>query len=491
MLNDINIVIKTNGPLLIKLKLNEKINCAIIDGFVRNGRYSGEIERCQLVEIHDIFISINNINLENQTLPQILFIIKNELSKKSNENYLTFRKGNNNINENKSDFLNDIKLINLNYIDESLLREKWNSDNISNTYRNNQNRCITWKILLRYLPLDCSIWEKILIEKRNEYTVFIKKFNLEEKKVDNIVNNDINYNNDRNHPLSNVNLHNKDDMNLLEEINKDIHRTYKDIQFFNENNNNSNIYNHQIKMSRILFIYAKMNPKIRYVQGFNEICAILYYVFANDVDNNCNIYAEEDAYYCFTLLINEISDLYISEKDGTIDGMNGNIEYVDNLLKRYDINLFNILKSMNLYTSYYAIRWISCIFCREFDLLDSIRIWDSYLADNNRKEFISFFATTMIMEKKDFLEHGNFASNLTLLQNYPPTNINILLNKSSSLRRLYYSRSVINSQKIEATVDEETIWKSLYNNIILPISDDINRKLVSSAEVVMAMIEKE
>jgi hypothetical protein len=495
--NDINIVIKRNGPLLIKLKLNKKINCAIIDDFKRNGKNSGDLERCGLIDINDIFISINNINLENKPLSQILYIIKSELSTKSNQINLIFRKGDNNKNENNNDFLNDIKLINLIDIDEGLLREKWNSNILSKKYRNNQNRGIVWKILLRYLPLDSSIWGNYLNEKRNEYKEFINKFYLEEKKVDNIFNND-NDNNEINQPLYNVKLHDKDDINLLEEVNKDIHRTYKDIQFFNENCNDSSIDNHQIKMSRILFIFAKMNPKIKYVQGFNEICATLYYVFANDVYNNWNKYAEEDTYYCFTLLINEIRDLYISEKDGTIDGMIGNLEYVDKLLKRYDVNLFNMLQSMKLFTSYFAIRWISCIFCREFDLLDSIRIWDSYLADNNRKEFISFFATTMIMEKKDFLEHGNFASNLTLLQNYPPININILLNKSASLRRLYYPRTVVdNSINEEPKVqheDEETIWKSIgdiYNAVVVPISEDVNRKLVSTAEVVMALIEKE
>lgn len=31
-------------------------------------------------------------------------------------------------------------------------------------------------------------------------------------------------------------------------------------------------------MSRILFIYAKLNPKILYVQGMNEILAPIFYL---------------------------------------------------------------------------------------------------------------------------------------------------------------------------------------------------------------------
>lgn len=33
-------------------------------------------------------------------------------------------------------------------------------------------------------------------------------------------------------------------------------------------------------MCRVLFIYAKLNPGIKYVQGMNELLAPLYYVFA-------------------------------------------------------------------------------------------------------------------------------------------------------------------------------------------------------------------
>jgi len=40
----------------------------------------------------------------------------------------------------------------------------------------------------------------------------------------------------------------------------------------------------QEALKRILFIFAKLNPGIRYVQGMNEVLAPLYYVFKTDVD---------------------------------------------------------------------------------------------------------------------------------------------------------------------------------------------------------------
>lgn len=53
-----------------------------------------------------------------------------------------------------------------------------------------------------------------------------------------------------------------------------------DDPYLNELMNNENIEKHADVMSRILFIYAKLNPGVRYVQGMNEILAPIYYCFA-------------------------------------------------------------------------------------------------------------------------------------------------------------------------------------------------------------------
>ena len=39
------------------------------------------------------------------------------------------------------------------------------------------------------------------------------------------------------------------------------------------------IDSHFDAIARVLFIYAKLNPGIRYVQGMNEVLAVMYYCF--------------------------------------------------------------------------------------------------------------------------------------------------------------------------------------------------------------------
>ena len=57
----------------------------------------------------------------------------------------------------------------------------------------------------------------------------------------------------------------------------------------------------QEALKRILFIFAKLNPGIRYVQGMNEVLAPLYYVFKTDVDE-ANVVSER---YLSGLIIHE------------------------------------------------------------------------------------------------------------------------------------------------------------------------------------------
>jgi hypothetical protein len=68
------------------------------------------------------------------------------------------------------------------------------------------------------------------------------------------------------------------------------------------------IETHSDVLARILFIYAKLNPGIKYVQGMNEVLAVLYYCFYSFGDEHIisNTYLESDLFFCFNNLMIEI-----------------------------------------------------------------------------------------------------------------------------------------------------------------------------------------
>ena len=64
---------------------------------------------------------------------------------------------------------------------------------------------------------------------------------------------------------------------------------------------------------RALFIFAKLNTGVRYVQGMNEVYAPLYYVFKADHDATWAAHAEGDAFSCYVELLSEFRDNFCKQ----------------------------------------------------------------------------------------------------------------------------------------------------------------------------------
>lgn len=65
-------------------------------------------------------------------------------------------------------------------------------------------------------------------------------------------------------------------------------------------------------------------------------------------------------------------------------GIQGRIAELSALLHRHDPELHQYLQAQQLEPSYYALRWITTLLSREFNLPDTIRVWDSLFSDTNR-----------------------------------------------------------------------------------------------------------
>jgi hypothetical protein len=123
---------------------------------------------------------------------------------------------------------------------------------------------------------------------------------------------------------------------LWEEIEKDVKRTRVEMAFFmmavdperstpedierlerqqhtkksdlNREDVANYIESHSDALARVLFIYGQLNKGLRYVQGMNEILAVLYYCFwkfGNEAAISTE-YLESDLYFCFSNLMSEI-----------------------------------------------------------------------------------------------------------------------------------------------------------------------------------------
>ena len=85
-------------------------------------------------------------------------------------------------------------------------------------------------------------------------------------------------------------------------------------------------------MSRILFMYARLNPAVQYVQGMNEVLATLYYCFCN-TSNKFSEYFESDLFFCFTKVMSDFMDGFLRSMDSSDTGINGRIRKFGSLFK--------------------------------------------------------------------------------------------------------------------------------------------------------------
>ncbi|XP_064395338.1 TBC1 domain family member 13-like [Halichondria panicea] len=344
-------------------------------------------------------------------------------------------------------------------------------------------RATCWKLLLGYLPPTPGDWEKALAEQRLFYVqlmseVLVKPHAGED--ATDVVDHPLNPN-----PESSWNRYFKDN-EIIIQIDHDTRRLYPDMSFFQlatpypqaqfntsaltdalkQRIDKRSLPSQQVATSRlgiknmsstakkrfdpysplkegdeahwevverILFLYAKTNKGIAYVQGMNEIIGPIYYVFAQHPDSKWREHAEADTFFCFTTLMTEIGALFTKKLDASRAGIGGAMGNLMKLIQREDPPLHAHLTGVGMDPTYFSFRWITLMLSQEFLLPEVIRIWDSLFADEKRFNFLIYVCGAMILLIRTDLLKSDFSACMKLLQNYPPMDTHKLLLTAQTL----------------------------------------------------------
>lgn len=279
-----------------------------------------------------------------------------------------------------------------------------------------------WKIMLHYLPTNKELWDASLVKSRKLYQDWVKELVIDPHAASQ----------QADHPLSlekdsKWNAFFKDN-EILAEIDKDVKRTFPHLHFFNQISPTGEevASPHYHVLKQILFIYAKLNPGIRYVQGMNELLGPIYYTFATDSDTAFRDNAEADAFFCFTHLMSEVMDNFCKSLDKSEMGIVGNMRRLNLLFKEQDHELWLDLEDKKMNPQFYSFRWLTLLLSQEFELPEVLRLWDSLFADPERFNFFYCFCCAMLICVREKLLDGSFADNLKLLQSYPPIDFQVI-----------------------------------------------------------------
>jgi hypothetical protein len=298
-----------------------------------------------------------------------------------------------------------------------------------------------WRLLLNYLPPDRSLWDKELATKRELYWTWQRELPVDPHDKPATELPETNVIEAVDHPL-NTSLTSQwnqffIDATTRQEIEKDVHRTFPHLNFFQqgqpeEDDNGKILINpHYRSLRSILFIWAKLNKGIAYVQGMNEILGPIYYVFATDPNENERQHAEPDAFFCFTNLMSEIRDNFCPLIDKY--GIKLKMSILNDLLKEKDFELWENLETKQLNPQFYSFRWITLLLSQEFELPEVIRLWDTIFGDPKRFDHLLYICLSMLISLRTELMETDFAENVKMLLSYPNPNISELLEKANEI----------------------------------------------------------
>ncbi|XP_032906799.1 TBC1 domain family member 5 isoform X1 [Amblyraja radiata] len=336
---------------------------------------------------------------------------------------------------------------------------------INGQLRSSRFRSVCWKLFLEALPEDKKQWLNKVAELRSHYEQ-IKEIHITNPRKaagqqDLIVNN----------PLSQDegSLWNKffQDKELRAMIQQDVTRTFPEMQYFQQES-----VRHIL--TDILFCYARENEQLLYKQGMHELLAPL--VFVLHCDHQAFLHASEtanpseemkallnpeflehDAYAMFSQLMDTAEPWFSSFEREIRKGKEEMVTAVpfarpqdlgpslaivskvnriqDQLLKKYDAELYMHLNRLEIAPQIYGIRWVRLLFGREFPLQDLLVIWDTLFADSVTLDLVDYIFLAMVLYIRDVLIASNYQTCLGLLLHYPSIeDVHSFIQKSLFLR---------------------------------------------------------
>lgn len=188
-------------------------------------------------------------------------------------------------------------------------------------------------------------------------------------------------------------------------------------------------------IKQILLKFARTNSAIGYVQGMIQLVIPFYYVLSNSDSLQDRKYAEEDSFYLFHHLMNEINYFYSNSFDETPIGINGKIQNIYLIISTKDPELYEIMKKKGLLQTSFPLKWIIQLLTPIFSIENVLYIWDKIFSDAYRFEILEYLCATLIIFKKSEISEYDFGHCMECLQNIKYADSEKLFFVADQLRR--------------------------------------------------------
>jgi hypothetical protein len=283
-------------------------------------------------------------------------------------------------------------------------------------------RPLAWPLLLGYLPLPTRLRSSTLERKRGEYQSLV----------------DLTF------------AKGKDglDQQIWHQIEIDVPRTRPGVQLWMQAST-------QRCLERILYVWAIRHPASGYVQGINDLVTPFFEVFLSayvDADPeeidpsvlppHVLTAVEADSFWCLSRLLDGIQDNYITAQPG----IQRSVKRMAELVARIDAPLSEHLAAQGVEFMQFAFRWMNCLLMREISVKNTVRMWDTYLAEGPDafSQFHLYVCSAFLVRWSDKLREMDFQGIIMFLQSLPTQDwtdheIEMLLSQAFVLNSIWHN----------------------------------------------------
>ncbi|ROV96310.1 hypothetical protein VMCG_07685 [Cytospora schulzeri] len=280
-------------------------------------------------------------------------------------------------------------------------------------------RAMTWQLLLSYLPTSSERRVATLERKRKEYLDGVKQ--AFDKGAGSTA--------------------------VWHQISIDVPRTNPHIELYGYEAT-------QRSLERILYVWAVRHPASGYVQGINDLVTPFWQTFLGvyitdpDIERGMDPgqlpravldAVEADTFWCLTKLLDGIQDHYIVAQPG----IQRQVRALQDLTARIDAGLARHFEREHVEFIQFSFRWMNCLLMREISVKNTIRMWDTYMAEENGfSEFHLYVCAAFLVKWSDKLVKMDFQEIMMFLQSLPTRDWT--------------------EKDIELLLSEAYIWQSLF-----------------------------
>ncbi|KAF2267476.1 TBC1 domain family member 22A [Lojkania enalia] len=284
-------------------------------------------------------------------------------------------------------------------------------------------RAMAWQVLLGYLPTSSERRVATLERKRKEYLEGVRQA-FERGTSGSSIAVAAGVAGASSIPLTNRGRGRGLDEAIWHQISIDVPRTNPHLELYSYEAT-------QRSLERILYVWAIRHPASGYVQGINDLVTPFWQVFLGAYISDPDIEfgmdpgqlpkqvldaVEADSFWCLTKLLDGIQDNYISQQPG----IQRQVASLRDLTTRIDDQLAKHLQNEGVEFIQFSFRWMNCLLMREISVKNTIRMWDTYLAEEDGfSSFHLYVCAAFLVKWSDQLRKMDFQEIMMFLQALP------------------------------------------------------------------------